>query len=245
VVRPYVVVGLVVLLLGLLIENLEFPKVASEPTHKTASIREELHELLSRQEFRFGLLAMAVFMTGLVFLWSSNAPYGRHAVAGITRPELVQFSLYAWSACALGRVCGTALMYRIDPARLLFAFAVAACGCTLATIFWHGYAGVVFLMATSFFTGIMFPTIFGLSVAGAGNLTKMASGLMVTAAGVGMCVGMLANQLFFVLGAVHTEISAAGLFFAVVVTYARHSVRLKAGQTTDAVPDSQQSLSTR
>ena len=225
VVRPYVVVGLAVMLLGFLIEYIEFPKLASERDAKGVSMRREATELLSRVPFRFALLAMAIYMTGLVLLWSSTAAYARHAVPGISKAELIQLTLYTWVACTCGRAAGTALMYWINPNRLMAVFALIAAASPLIALTIHGYEGIALLLGTTFFIGIMFPTIFGTAVNGLGGLTKTASGLMVTAAGAGMCIGMLANKVFTVIGLVHVSLTAASLFFAGVMAFARYCER--------------------
>lgn len=233
-VRPYIVVGLVVLMLGLIIENVEFPRAASQPSDRNSSARKEIIEVWERPEFRFALAAMSIYMTGLAILWSTNAPYARHVFPAITRDGLLQFSLCAWTACALGRACGTALMFAISPARLLTLFTAAACLCAGLALVTPGYFGVIALFGTSFFIGIAFPTIFGMAVAGLGHLTKMASSLLVIAAGLGACIGMEANSVLIGFGVGYTKLAATVLLFGFVFVFSRYSERLPADRVSNA-----------
>lgn len=243
-VRPYLVVGLVVLMLAFVIENVEFPKSASERSRKRKSAAKEIVELTSRPAFRGAMMAMAAFMTAMVFLWSVNGAYGRHAIPGISRAELEEFPLYIWIACTLGRAAATVLMTWVNPVRLLSLFAAAASLCPALALLTHGYVGVSFLIATSFFIGIMYPTIFGLAAHGLGSRTKIASGLMVTAAGFGMCVGTAANFTLTKLGAAHTTLAVTVLLFMSVLAFARYRERASTNETPNATADAQRAAQT-
>lgn len=80
-----------------------------------------------------------------------------------------------------GRFLGAALMARIAPATLLFAYAainVLLCALVAAGL---GWASVIALIATFFFMSIQFPTIFALGVKNLGANTKRGASFIIMA----------------------------------------------------------------
>jgi len=220
VVRPYIVVGLVVLLMAFLIENVEFPPVAVERTGKQIRARHEFRSLLARPMFRFALAAMAACMMALVCLWGVADGYVRKVMPELPTDTLADVSLYLWIACCLGRFAGTGLMFRFDPARLLVLFSGACLGLAVLAGIAVSIPGFAFLIGAGFFISILFPTIFAGTIRDLGPLTKSASGLMVTAAGLGGIAGTIVMRVTLVFAAVHFALVVACLCLAAVFAYA-------------------------
>jgi MFS transporter, FHS family, L-fucose permease len=91
---------------------------------------------------------------------------------------------FVWGSIAMvgfmaGRFSGTFLMKYIKPARLLGYYAVINILLLLVAIIAKGNIAVYALMAVPFFMSIMFPTIFGMGVAGLGDETKIASSFII------------------------------------------------------------------
>ena len=220
VVRPYIVVGLVVLLMAFLIENVEFPPVAVERAAKKTRVRDEFRSLLAQPMFRFALAAMAACMMALVCLWGVAGEYFRLAVPELFKSTLDDVSLYLWIACGIGRFAGTGLMFRFDPARLLVLFSGACLGMAALAGVTISMSGFAFLIGASFFISIIFPTIFAGAIRDLGTLTKSASGLVVTAAGLGGIVGTIVMRVVMLFPAVRFALVVASLCLAVVLAYA-------------------------
>jgi MFS transporter, FHS family, L-fucose permease len=221
VVRPYVMVGLCVLLLAFVIENADFPKLASERHPRGARAIDEIKALYALPSFRTGVAALAVFTTGLVCLWGSTSRYAIHTLNTPVFVGGVTFSMLTWWLCLAGRLVGTGLMSRIDPLRLLAAFAAFATVLCLVPAFDESVVALGCMIAASFFISIMFPTIFAVTVRDLGPLTKMGAGILVAASGLGGFVGIMAQRtLTGVPGFVHVSLMIAGSCFTVVLLFA-------------------------
>jgi len=84
----------------------------------------------------------------------------------------------------LGRFICTGLMQFIRPRNLLASLAILAFICCLITIYGKGFIGVYALMGISGCMSLMFPTIYGLGIAGLGDDTKIGgSGMIMAIAG--------------------------------------------------------------
>lgn len=81
----------------------------------------------------------------------------------------------------LGRFLCTWLMKYFKPRTLLTVFAVIAFACCLITIYARGPVGVYALVVVSGCMSLMFPTIYGLGIAGLGEDTKIGGAGMVMA----------------------------------------------------------------
>lgn len=84
-------------------------------------------------------------------------------------------------AFVLGRFICTALMKFIKPRNLLTALALIAVVCCLAAIYGQGFVGVYTLVAVSGCMSLMFPTIYGLGIAGLKDDTKIGGAGMIMA----------------------------------------------------------------
>ncbi len=93
---------------------------------------------------------------------------------------------YIISLClfVIGRFVCTGLMRFLKPRHLLTGLAVIAFSCCLITIYGKGFIGVYALMGISGCMSLMFPTIYGLGIAGLGEDTKLGgSGMIMAIAG--------------------------------------------------------------
>lgn len=178
-IEPYLLVGLGVLLFAYLIDKVKFSAVATEREPKGEHTLDQAKALLKLPAFRFGLLALALYIAGHTVLWGFAARYGDAALPS-GAPDLLSWTLYAFIA---GQVIGSGLMYRFAPLSLLIVFACAAAILTALAAFAHGWFGIGCIVAASFFMSILFPTIFGLVVEDMGKEIKTASALLIMASG--------------------------------------------------------------
>jgi FHS family L-fucose permease-like MFS transporter len=90
---------------------------------------------------------------------------------------------YIMSLClfVMGRFFCTWLMKFIKPRHLLSALTAIAVVCCLITIYGGGFNGVYALMGISGCMSLMFPTIYGLGIAGLGEDTKLGGAGMIMA----------------------------------------------------------------
>jgi len=221
VVRPYMIVGLCVLLVAFLIENLEFPPVATQRADHKERVSQEFRTLLARPVFRMDMAALAAYIFAHTALWTMMAGFIRAAMPAESVMPAIDLVLFMFLVFGAGRITGTALMYRFDPNRLLAVCAGASVLLTLAAVATGGRFGVFCLLSTNFFMSIMYPTIFGASVRGLGRLAKTASGLLVTAMGIGASAAPFAMSLAASLSSIRLAMVLPGACFAIVLVYVR------------------------
>ena len=217
-VRPYMIVGLCVLLIAFLIENLEFPAVATERADRQERAGLEFRTLLSRPLFRMDMAALAAYIFAHTALWTAMAGFIRVAIPQGDIPDLVLIMFLVFGA---GRIAGTALMYRVHPNSLLALSAAVSIVLTLTAVAAGGRLGVYCLLSTNFFMSIMYPTIFGASVRDLGRLAKSASGLLVAAMGIGACAAPFAMAFATQVSGIRPAMVLPAACFVVVLVYAR------------------------
>ncbi len=225
--HPYIFVGLVVVFVAFLIENVEFPLAAVAPVPAGAKLRQEFRTLLLRREFQFAMVAMGTTMIGLVAVSSLAATYIAQTWPDAAGQLVPNASMLFWTVVGIGRSSGAAMMLRWDPLRVLAA-ALAACILMLglAELF-QGFAGVASLFGTALFLSITFPTVFGEAIRNTGELTKSASGLLVVAAGFGTVLGSNFTAWTLRAGYMHLALTATALCYLIALAAALAISRLR------------------
>ncbi|MBP5514089.1 MAG: sugar MFS transporter [Bacteroidaceae bacterium] len=229
---PYVVMGVIVLLVALVFSRSQLPEIQREEeqsSNEEVSGLANLRRLFHNRTFLFGLGALLAyevseisinsyfinFTTGMGWLTAANASY------------ILGLSLFIFMG---GRFVGSWIMRRIPAQRVLLW---CACGSVLSIALLilnghfsmvNGQWSIVLLVANYFFEAIMFPTIFSLSLRGLGSLTKSASSLLMMTP-VGGC-GFLLMALFAdYSGSLILPFLIPLLGYVVVLLYAQRQVR--------------------
>ncbi|TPG54687.1 L-fucose:H+ symporter permease [Sphingomonas glacialis] len=179
---PYLVIGLGVLFWALLIRLAPFPAIATQPEpNEGVGAAADFAALARTPRFLAGVLAQFFYVGAQVGVWSFMIRYAEVTIPGTRATEAAGYLTASLVVFMIGRFVGAALMGRIRPLPLLTAFAAIAAACCAFASLAGGMAGVVALVASSFFMSIMYPTIFAETVAGLGTRTKAGSALLVMA----------------------------------------------------------------
>ncbi|WBO24092.1 sugar MFS transporter [Sphingomonas abietis] len=135
--------------------------------------------LLGNRRVLLGVIALFAYVGAEVSIGSTLVNYLQlPSTMGIDAETAGhRLSLY-WGGAMVGRFVGAALLQRIEPGRLLAAFAALAGLLVLASMFTSGPIAGWALIAVGLFNSIMFPTIFSLSLKGLGAKTAEGSGLL-------------------------------------------------------------------
>jgi len=172
----YVVIASVVVLIALLIARTPMPNIREESAATTDSVTRPLRQ---QRHLHFAVIAQFFYVAAQVGIGAFFINYVTEHAQGITSQH-ASFLLSVAMVCFLvGRFMGTALMGRIAPATLLFAYAcinVALCVLVMAGF---GWTSVIALIATFFFMSIQFPTIFALGVKNLGSQTKRGASFII------------------------------------------------------------------
>lgn len=215
---PYVVLGVVVLLIALVFSRVQLPEIQPTTEDETSgSGLKNLAELFKQPMFVMGLAALLAYEVAEISINS----YFINFVTGQGWMSDKSASIVLTAALAffmIGRFGGSWVMRRVRAQRVLFVCAVG-CVCSMCLVLLNmGVLSLIGLLANYFFEAIMFPTIFSLALTGLGRLTKSASSILMMTP-VGGCgfllMGMIADNSNPVLPFV---LPLAG--FAVVLAYA-------------------------
>lgn len=220
---PYVVLGVVVLLIALVFSRVQLPEIQSTTEDETSgSGLKNLAELFKQPMFVMGLAALLAYEVAEISINS----YFINFVTGQGWMSDKSASIVLTAALAffmIGRFGGSWVMRRVRAQCVLFVCAVG-CVCSMCLVLLNmGVLSLIGLLANYFFEAIMFPTIFSLALTGLGRLTKSASSILMMTP-VGGCgfllMGMIADNSNPVLPFV---LPLAG--FAVVLAYAWKELR--------------------
>ncbi|MDB4904479.1 MAG: Fucose permease [Mucilaginibacter sp.] len=183
---PYLIIGLVVLLVGILLYNTALPEIVEgvsseeELQHEKKSIVQRIGYLFKEKNLMRGVLAQFFYVGAQVCLSSFFIRFSGK-VAGIEQKSAALFLSAALFGFMAGRFIGTLLMRFISPVKLLATYSVINVFLIILAILLHGKFSVYALMGVEFFMSIMFPTIFSLSIRGLGAKTKLGSSLVIMA----------------------------------------------------------------
>ena len=186
-IKPYVVIGLVIVVMFLLILLVRMPKVKEE---NKSSISATLKDLLSKKRYREGVIAQFFYVGVQIMCWTFIIQYGtrifmERGMSEIDAEVLSQrYNIGAMILFCCSRFVCTWLMKWLSPGKMLHIFALAGIGFTLGVIFLQGIAGLWCLVAVSACMSLMFPTIYGIALDGLGEDAKFgAAGLIMAILG--------------------------------------------------------------
>ena len=214
--RPFVIVGIAVLLLAVGIDKVRFPAVAYEKN--TGRIYDELRTLLLRKEILIGLAAIFCCQLAQATTWGTLMYYAPEEIQGTQASLGVDMLLVCGILAGIGRFTGAALMRWVAPTVLLGIAMFVGIMLIGSSATLGGATGFVLLVCTSLFLAIAYPTIFGTVIRDLGPLRKTASGLLVTAAGMGSAFELLlVNSLRGTVPIRYLILSAIPCFVMVLV----------------------------
>ncbi len=186
-IKPYVIIGLVIVVMFLLILLVKMPRVKEE---NKGSIRETLSDLLGKKRYREGVLAQFFYVGVQIMCWTFIIQYGTRIFMERGMSEIdAEVLSQRYNIAAMIIFCGsrfvcTWLMKYFQPGKMLHLFAIAGICCTLGVIFLQGIAGLYCLVAVSACMSLMFPTIYGIALDGLGEDAKFgAAGLIMAILG--------------------------------------------------------------
>jgi MFS transporter, FHS family, L-fucose permease len=218
VVKPFMVLGVSLLLLAFFAENIRFPPFSTErKEHKGALI--EIRRLLSRPLFLAALAAQVCNIAAMSGTWAMCPSYIQAEIPGTSTASVADFLLWSLIIFAIGRFVGIALMYRFDPDRLLAAFAGSGMVFGVLAISTGGEIGAYAMVASSFSMSIMFATILGAAIRDLGSLTKLGTAL-VYMCGMGGVLGVSLMHLIWSYATIRFTMLVPTLCYAGVVVFA-------------------------
>ena len=189
--HPYLAIAAALFVLASFVYLLHLPPLTeatehADPRHHTFA------EVLRHRHVRLGVVAIFVYVGAEVAIGSFLINYiSNPRIGNIDPGSATRYVAYYWGGAMIGRFVGSALLYRIDPRRLLGLFAAAAMALLITSIASTGTVAMWSVIAIGLFNSIMFPTLFTLGIEGLGPMTSKASSLLVMAIVGGAVVPLL------------------------------------------------------
>lgn len=157
---PYVVIGIVVLLMFIVIASVKMPNTQGDV--EKISFTSSLNRLWRNQIYRLGVCAQVFYVAAQIMVWTFIIQYADNI--GINKAVAQTYNIAAMIGFLCFRFIGTYLMKYIPPAKLLTYFGVGAIISSIGAIIFVGLTGLYFLVSISIFMSIMFPSIYGLAL---------------------------------------------------------------------------------
>ena len=175
---PYLVIGVVVLILAVLFMKLPLPVISTSAN--TTKDNEGKASLWHYPHFVWGVVALFFYVAAQTGINSFFINYVTEEVPDITnRDAALLLSLGGMGLFMTGRIIGSWLMRRMQAAKLLASCALGAIITMVLVMMQLQWISVGALFACYLFESIMFPTIFALAIRSLGKHTEKASSFLI------------------------------------------------------------------
>ena len=175
---PYLVLGMVLVLIAIIFYFLKLPKLQGQETLSMAG--GSLRSAIRHRQLRWAVVAQFFYVAAQVMVFSTFLLYAP-AAAGITAKEAGYYLGACGFAFLAGRFAGTVLMQFVSPRKLLSVYAVLCVLLSGLAILGSGMLTVYAVIGICFFMSIMFPSIFALGIQGLKGDTEFGSSLIIMA----------------------------------------------------------------
>lgn len=196
---PYLILGLMLIIVALVFVFTKFPKIADEQNTGNNNEKEKLIDFgaLRHHNLRWGVIAQFFYNGGQTAINSLFLVYCC-VYAGLDEATATTFFGIYMLAFLAGRWVGTALMVKFSPRRMLLFYSLMLMVlCVIISIF-GGYVGLYAMIAVSFFMSIIYPTQFSMALQGLCNQTKSGSAFLVMAIVGNACLPQLTAYVMHV-----------------------------------------------
>lgn len=178
---PYIGLGILVLVILLI---MAVSKMPGKKDQTNLPIGKTFSQLFKNRRYREGVIAQAFYVGAQIMCWTFIYQYVDNINIG--RPEsehltATWYNMAAMIAFLSGRWMSTLLLKFLNPARLMYFFALGAIIMTIGTILIPGVSGLYCLVGISVFMSLMFPTIYGIALRNMGDEAKIGSAGLVMA----------------------------------------------------------------
>ncbi|PCD03660.1 L-fucose:H+ symporter permease [Sphingomonas spermidinifaciens] len=213
---PYLIIGLVVLGFAIAAALIRFPGRSADEGN---GAHVPFSGVFGQPRLLKAAAAQFFYVGAQVGLWSYTIRYAQANLPGTSERAAADWLFASLVLFGIGRFVGASLMGRIAPPLLLAVFAGTSLILAVAAALLGGQAGLIALVAASFFMSIQFPTIFALGMAGLGPLARAGASLIVMAI-IGGAVLTAAMGAVSDMAGINAAMLVAALAFVVVLLFA-------------------------
>ncbi|MGN0310921.1 MAG: L-fucose:H+ symporter permease [Bacteroides sp.] len=225
---PYLVIGVVILLMLLVIRLTPMPRNADK-SH-SINFLPTLKRIFALHRYRYGVVAQFFYVGAQIMCWTFVIQYGTRLFMSQGMEEQAaevlsqQYNIVAMIIFCCSRFVCTFLLRYFCPGRLLMTLACAAVVLTCGVIFCQNMWGMYCLVGVSACMSLMFPTIYGIALHGLGDDAKFgAAGLIMAILGGSILPPLQASIIdcheLFGMPAVNVSFVLPLICFVVIVCY--------------------------
>ncbi|MBC7891322.1 MAG: L-fucose:H+ symporter permease [Sphingobacteriaceae bacterium] len=190
---PYLIIGVVVLLVAGLFLVIKMPEFRGENGSKKSSIASALRH----RHLRWGVVAQFFYVGTQVCITSFFIRFAKFT-SDVPEKEAANWLAIAMFFFMIGRFFGTFLMRYVAANRLVLTYSLISIGLLVVALLARNEMAVYAIGAIPFFLSILFPTIFSLGIDRIGDDTELGSSLLVMSiAGGAVCplaMGYISDQ---------------------------------------------------
>ena len=157
---PYVVIGLIVLVMLVVIGLTKMPNTESHDSQ--GKVKDTLRNLWHNTAYKEGVVTQMFYVAAQIMTWTFIIQYADNL--GINKATAQMHNIVAMVLFLTGRFISTFLMQYVNTRLLLAIFATGAAICALGAILIVGMPGLYSLVGVSIFMSLMFPTIYGIAL---------------------------------------------------------------------------------
>ncbi|WEK35643.1 MAG: sugar MFS transporter [Candidatus Pseudobacter hemicellulosilyticus] len=176
---PYLGIALALVVMGLLFSRLRLPD-AGKQSNTVDTQATSLKQTLAFRNLKLGVIAIFMYVGAEVAIGTFLTNYISD-VTGLTEKQANPYVAFYWGGMLVGRLLGSVLLKYLRPPVVLCWVAVGAMLLVAISLLSGGFTAVYAMVAVGLCNAVMFAIIFSLAVAGLGQHTMSASGLLSTA----------------------------------------------------------------
>jgi len=173
---PYIVIGVLLVLLAGVIGRSKLPKIESAQHTLGENLDDSLWQ---HRNLILGAIGIFTYVGAEVGIGSFLVNYfGQPGISGFTAKVAAGYVSFYWGGAMVGRFIGSALLRKIRTRHLLAFCATCTMLLLTTSILTSGHLAMWSILAVGLFNSIMFPSIFTLGLAELGPLVGDGSGIL-------------------------------------------------------------------
>lgn len=228
---PYILLAAAIALLFVTIALVPFP--AHRDSGDGGGFLATTRRLLRIPRYREGIVAQFFYVGAQIMVWTFVIHYATQEL-GMSEARAEAYNMAAMVIFVASRFLCTYLLKFVAVRKLLTTLAIAGGACTLGAILLPGLPGLYSLVAISCCMSLMFPSIYGIALAGLGEDAKIgAAGLIMAILGGSVLppvMGAIIDQgTVFHFSAVRLSFALPLLCFVVIAVYGFRSMAYERG----------------
>ncbi len=191
VINPYLTMGLILSLFGLLIWLSPLPEITQTSDDNEKSNSGQKTNVFQFPHLLLGVLCIFLYVGAEVMAGDVIGVYGK--ALGMSLDQTKNFTSYTLISMVIGYIIGitTIPKYLKQETALKFSALVGIIFSTIA-FFTEGYTSILFIALLGLANSLMWPAIFPMAISGLGKFTKIGSALLI----MGIAGGAILPQIY-------------------------------------------------